>query len=125
MRCKFNKGRYWQRLQAGEFIQKIKKSRHPTPESAGQVHCTSSQEVFYIDAATGREIARIHQYLRPDGSLGGSGKPDPKRLFHNGILYALKTPQPEDAGSWSKLKRYLHFNFMRVWGPIRCQLLSR
>lgn len=26
----------------------------------------------------GVEIARAHRYLRPDGTLGASGKPDPK-----------------------------------------------
>jgi hypothetical protein len=29
----------------------------------------------------------VHQYLQPDGTLGASGQPDPKRLLHDGILY--------------------------------------
>jgi len=31
-------------------------------------------------------VALVHQYLRRDGSLGASGKPDPKMLFDRGEL---------------------------------------
>jgi hypothetical protein len=44
--------------------------------------------VSYYDSA-GNEIARVHQYLRRDGKIGLSGKPDPKRLFENGVLYRI------------------------------------
>jgi hypothetical protein len=37
----------------------------------------------------GTEIARAHRYLRTDGTIGASGKPDPKRLVHEGTLYRL------------------------------------
>jgi hypothetical protein len=39
------------------------------------------------------EIARVHQYLRTDGSIGASGRPDPKRLFEEGTLYRLEKKQ--------------------------------
>ena len=29
----------------------------------------------------------VHLYFRPDGSIGGSGKPDPKWLFEDGVIY--------------------------------------
>lgn len=29
----------------------------------------------------------VHIYLRVDGSIGGSGKPDPKWLFEDGVVY--------------------------------------
>jgi hypothetical protein len=38
----------------------------------------------------GKEIARVHQYLRSDGTIAASGKPDPKRLLENGTLYRLE-----------------------------------
>ena len=42
----------------------------------------------------GDEVARVHQYIRPDSSIAASGKPDPKRLVQDGILYRLiRTPQ--------------------------------
>ncbi len=43
-----------------------------------------SRMVWYY-AMTGdgslRKVALVHEYRRPDGSLGGSGLPDPKRLI--------------------------------------------
>jgi len=36
------------------------------------------------------EIARVHQFVRPDGTLAASGRPDPKRLLEGGILYRLE-----------------------------------
>jgi hypothetical protein len=39
---------------------------------------------------TNDEIARAHRYLRPDGSLGLSGKPDPKRVILEGTMYRLE-----------------------------------
>ena len=37
----------------------------------------------------GNEVVRIHQYLRKTGEIGASGKPDPKRIYTNGIIYKL------------------------------------
>jgi len=37
----------------------------------------------------GRQVAIVHQFRRPDGSLGGDGLPDPKELLHDGVLYIL------------------------------------
>ncbi len=44
-----------------------------------------SQIISYVYEGT--EIARAHSYLRPDGSIGGSGKPDPKLVVADGKLY--------------------------------------
>lgn len=127
MRCRFNRRRYWRRQLAGEFTRRLNRDKHPAPPASGQPHCTRSQNISYLDAE-GREIARVHQYLRPDGTLGGSGKPDPKRLFENGILYR----QMKDAGdsepadpSFNHFLATLKHWLMRVWGPIRCALLGR
>ena len=45
----------------------------------GEPEGTRSQVIRYLDPA-GQWVVVIHQYLRPNGSLGASGKPDPKRL---------------------------------------------
>jgi hypothetical protein len=43
--------------------------------------------VWYLDDQRNR-LALVHEYRLPDGSLGGSGKPDPKRMYFEGeILY--------------------------------------
>ena len=61
------------------------KERHPAPERSGEPTCTRSQMISYVCGGT--EIARAHRYLRPDGSIGGSGKPDPKLLIADGKRY--------------------------------------
>lgn len=56
----------------------VLKERHPAPPRSGEPLCTKSQIISYICGDL--EIARAHRYLRPDGTIGGSGKPDPKLL---------------------------------------------
>lgn len=45
--------------------------------------------VAYFDGNY-QEVARVHQYKRPDGSIGASGLPDPVRLLVDGIIYILE-----------------------------------
>lgn len=85
----FNEDRYWERAQTGEFTQVILEDRHPALMKADEPFCTQSQMVSYRDAA-GNEVVRVHQYLRPDNTIGASGRPDPKRLLKNDVLYRLK-----------------------------------
>lgn len=91
LRRMFNKGRYWQRAQSGALRQRIRRNGHPSPPLAPEPVCTRSQTVSYLDNS-GREVALVHQYVRSDGTLGASGKPDPKRLYENGVLYIIVTP---------------------------------
>ena len=88
MRRLFNEGRFWERAQAGEFRQVVQGSRHPSLPVAPVPFCTYSQILSYFDAS-GTEVATVHQYLQPDGLLGASGRPDPKRLLVKGVLYRL------------------------------------
>lgn len=94
MREMFNHGDYWARVKKGEYKEFTVKDRHPSPPLAPVPHCTRSQLLAYIDLE-GQEVARVHQYLLPNGSIGTSGMPDPKRLFHDGILYRLKKRDPD------------------------------
>ena len=87
MRCRFNRARYWQRLQAGEFMARTK-SRLARPTS-GQPSGSTSEEVYYIHRDTNTTLARVHQYVLPDGRIGASGKPDPKYLCLGGVEYQL------------------------------------
>jgi hypothetical protein len=82
----FNEGRFWVKAQRGELRQKILKSRVPVPPAAHEPRGTLSQYIAYIDA-DGDEVARVHQYLRPDGTLGASGRPDPKLVIAGGVVY--------------------------------------
>lgn len=92
MQRRFNEGKYWERLKQGEYISVTRESRHPALSLAREPFCTQSQMVSYLDKE-GNEVARVHQYLRTDGTIGASGKPDPKRLFEDGTLYRLEKGQ--------------------------------
>jgi len=91
LRQLFNEGDYWLKTQDGRLKERLLRDRHPSSPKAPVPLCTRSQLISYIDT-DGQEIARVHQYLKPDGTLGASGKPDPKRLLHNGVLYFPQQP---------------------------------
>jgi hypothetical protein len=90
MQRRFNEGGYWERLRSGVYTAVVRENRHPSLTAANEPFCTQSQMVSYLDQ-NDNEVARVHQYLRTDGSIGASGKPDPKRLLEGDILYRLKT----------------------------------
>jgi len=92
LRRLFNQHRYWEKLLSGELRPYILRSVL-APALAQQPPGTLSQIVSYLDSQ-GQEVARVHQYLRSDGTTGASGRPDPKKLLHNGVLYRLqKSPK--------------------------------
>jgi len=88
MRQLFNDGRYWDKLKSGELTALVLQSRVSKSLPYETVEILS-QMVSYRDSS-GQEVARVHQYLRPDGTIAASGKPDPKRLLQEGILYRLE-----------------------------------
>jgi hypothetical protein len=81
------------KIQAGALLPMVL-SQNPPRSDAGQPPGTLSQRVEYVEIIDGRPIrvATVHQYLRPDGTLGGSGLPDPKRVFYDGVVYAAVLP---------------------------------
>lgn len=89
MQKMFNEGGYWDKTKTGELTAVTLEHRHPSLTAANEPFCTYSQMVSYRDASN-NEIARVHQYLRQDGTIGASGKPDPKRLLVGGTLYKLQ-----------------------------------
>ena len=86
IRRRFNSGRYWQRTQAGEFTHVVDDECNPGGPT--EPPATRGQMVAYLDA-TGQRIALVHQDLRPDGTLGGSGWPDSKLLVESGVTYVV------------------------------------
>lgn len=84
----FNKGQYWERVQSGELKAVPLEDRHPSLTKANEPFCTRSQMISYRDSED-NEVARVHQYLRTDKTIGASGKPDPKRVLAGTVLYRL------------------------------------
>ena len=88
MQQMFNGEGLWEKTKSGELTTVTLEDRHPALTIANEPFCTRSQMVSYRDASD-NEVARVHQYLRTDGTIGASGKPDPKRVLLNGTLYRL------------------------------------
>lgn len=93
----FNDGDFWARSQRGELTQTVMAESHPRPPRASLPTCTRSQIVAYFDAQDVK-VALVHQYLLPDGSLGASGRPDPKKLLVNGVLHIVTGTATGTAG---------------------------
>jgi len=89
IRQAFNSCQLWQRLKSGELYQTVFSERHPDPPTKSEPLCTWSQMCVYW-TQNGQPIAMVHQYLRPDGTIGGSGKPDPKRILVENKLLAVR-----------------------------------
>lgn len=77
----FNERQYYHRIATGEVFEDLLENLHATPARSGQPYCTHSQLIAYRERNTNRKVALVHQYLRPDGRIGASGKPDPKWLL--------------------------------------------
>lgn len=58
-----------------------------------------SQAVEYRDRY-GSRVAIVHQYRMQDGSLGGSGRPDPKIVVIGDTTYYLATEADWDMPEW-------------------------
>jgi hypothetical protein len=88
MRRRFNDGGYWEKVQDGKWTAIPLESRisDALDQEQGQI---TSLMLSYRDE-NGDEVARVHQYEREDGTLAASGRPDPKRLLQDGILYRLE-----------------------------------
>jgi hypothetical protein len=82
----FNEGGYYEQTKTGELTLSIREHTHSTPVKSGQPYCSYSQIIEYRDASSGERIAIVHQYLKPDGSLGASGWPDPQAILKDGVL---------------------------------------
>lgn len=91
--------RLWERVQIGEdgWFYTLEEDGHPSAPMSDEPFCTRSQILAYRDDEA-RQIARVHRYLREDGSIGASGKPDPKQVLgEDGVLYvAFEPPHAED-----------------------------
>ncbi len=90
IRSLFNKTIYPKKRE-GKFSEIILKESYITDSPNGS-DCEKSQLIKY-ENDEGIEVARVHQYLRKDGTLGASGLPDPKRICQKGTVYACDSPK--------------------------------
>jgi len=89
----FNDGQFVEKLKSGQLVAHTKRSSHPNKPPRGEPICTWSQIVYYC-TLSGRTIAIVHQYLRPDGTIGASGLPDPKSLILKDKIISVRFKRP-------------------------------
>lgn len=75
----FNESGLFERSERGELESQLMVDRLAQPE-VGLPEGTRSQMVWYL-GPEGQKLVLVHQYLLPDGTIGGSGRPDPKRMI--------------------------------------------
>ena len=99
LRRRFNDGHYAESAERGELrIVILEPPNRPAPAGAQQIPGTVSQMISYRDSDD-NELVRAHRYVRPDGTVGGSGRPDPKIIFESGILYLQARKRDQTAKS--------------------------
>jgi hypothetical protein len=86
LRRVFRESGYESLIASKRFEAELEVDNHPSPERSKQPLCTRSQIVAYRDSS-GAILVRVHMYLRRDGTIGASGKPDPKYLLYQGVIY--------------------------------------
>lgn len=84
----FNRLRIWQREQEGE-LEMRRLSYGRWKRKKGNLKGTRWEYWGFYERHTDLEVARTHQHVRRNGTIAGSGQPDPKRVFHDGVLYIL------------------------------------
>jgi hypothetical protein len=92
IRQHFNDSQILEQVESGELNAIVKRDSHRAPP--GEPHCTKSQIVYYY-TQSGDLLAVAHQYLRPDGTIGASGRPDPKRLCMQDRILAVRHKQSD------------------------------
>jgi hypothetical protein len=91
LRQMFNELEPWELVSQGILREKVMSENPPKPGiAAKEPPGTVSQIIRYIDRKTGRSVAIAHRYLHPDGSIGASGRPDPKRVVKDGVIYEYR-----------------------------------
>ena len=90
IRALFNKSQYYEKIQKG-LLQGtvIRRTLLQYPNKMNEPQGTYSEIIKYREKKTGF-LVYVHQYSRPDGSIGASGKPDPKFLQIGGKLYKVQ-----------------------------------
>lgn len=77
----FNKSQYPRWIDNGTLTPNYIRNNHLSqPELVNEPVCTHSQVIRYCDS-NGNWLVEVHQYFHSgDNTIGGSGRPDPKRL---------------------------------------------
>ena len=100
IRHEFNSREFEARTEAGEFERRLENyNKHLKPYARRKINlmwpdnpatkCTRSQMISYR-TQDGDIVALAHRLIREDSTLAASGRPDPKRLYIDGRLIAIR-----------------------------------
>jgi len=76
-------------INRGDVAPKIKRDSPADPVRSGQPPGSRSQTIHLLEVATGQIVAKTHCYRLPDGSIGASGKLDPKWIMIGDTEYSV------------------------------------
>lgn len=76
------------RVLNGEFTL-ILRHTHPVPPLPNPEPAGTMSNTYSVLDEDGTRIAVVCAYVRQDGSLGGSGRYDPKCIVSDGVMYIL------------------------------------
>ena len=86
----FNNSEYPEMITAGTLKRTLLKRSHlQNPDRGIGPYCTHSESHLYT-SNDGQQFVIVHQYVRPDGTLGASGKPDPKKIKLEDRIYVKR-----------------------------------
>ena len=77
------------RVRSGELLEFTLPASHAATDSR-QPPATLSQTVIYLSKES--MVARAHRFVLPDGEIGASGLPDPKRVLFEGQWLVADIP---------------------------------
>ena len=127
LRCWFKHGGFLTRLQAGEIKERLIKTRPASPNYK-QPSGTMSESVVYIDSYSNEQVAELHQFRLPNGSLSASRMPDPKNLVINGVKFRMFSGDDEIKRDPCNLFPEFAWGLLRrVYGSFRricCRILG-
>ena len=87
----FNESQYPDMIACGQLVPEYLRDyqlKAPEKRKYPEPYGTRSQTIRYYDS-NGQWVVEIHQYLRPDKTLGASGKQDPKRLRFGNTVFSV------------------------------------
>jgi hypothetical protein len=87
LRERFNRLQIWEKVRDGAYLKR--ETRRPVsvawdPDIVESVECVIAD---HSHPRGPRFIALVHYYLKRDGSIGASGKIDPKMVVEGEVLY--------------------------------------
>ena len=80
----FNDGGIYEARLRNDLLEVVESERL-AHAAYGQPEGTISRLSWYFTPQLER-VALVHQFIRPDGTLGASGRPDPKWLLVDGVI---------------------------------------